>query len=280
MESLNIDKYFVPYDFTDATDDAFHYAIKLAKTAGRGEIILGHIVKKKDSSSNAEKKLAAVIDKLPADEKAMCTHKVMEGDIINDLPKMAEMVDASVIVMGTHGSHGMQKVFGSYALKVVSNSHIPFIITQENEKDTEINDIVMPFSFQRESVQVTKFAASLAEKFNATIHLVGYRGNDEWLLRDMKTNQAIVRKHLTEHGINYNMITLPGKKSYEKELMEYAKVVDADLIAAAYFPQGIRALFNSFLQEMIMNDQRIPVITINAPEVMAVSSGGYSFLSV
>ena len=110
------------------------------------------------------------------------------------------------------------------------------------------------------------------------IHLVGYRGNDEWLLRDMKTNQAIVRKHLTEHGVKYNMVTLPGKKSYEKELFEYAAVVDADLIAAAYFPQGVRALFNSFVQEMIMNEQHIPVITINAPEVMSVGSG-FSFLT-
>ena len=278
MDSVKIDKYFVPFDFTETTEDALHYAIKLAKTAGEGEILLGHIIKKGEVAGPIETKLQAVLDKLPEDEKAMCTSKVIEGDVLHDIPKMAELQDASVIVMGTHGASGLQKVFGSKALKVVSNSHVPFIIVQENIKDTEINDIVMPFSFQRESVQVTQFAASLAEKFDATIHLVGYRGNDEWLLRDMKTNQAIVRKHLTEHGVKYNMVTLPGKKSYEKELLEYAKVVDADLIAAAYFPQGVRALFNSFLQEMIMNDQHIPVITINAPEVMSVST--YSFLSI
>lgn len=279
MDSVKIDKYFVPYDFTPATDDAFHYAIRLAKTAGSGEVLIGHIIKKGENAGPLEKKLEKVISKLPLDEQSISSYKVMEGDILSDLPKMAELNNASVIVMGTHGASGLQKLFGSKALKVVSNSHVPFIIVQENIKDTEIEDIVMPFSFQRESVQVTQFAASLAEKFDATIHLVGYRGNDEWLLRDMKTNQAIVRRHLTEHDVKYNMITLPGKSSYEKELIEYAKVVDADLIAAAYFPQGVRALFNSFLQEMIMNEHHIPVITINAPEVMAVGSG-FSFLTV
>lgn len=279
MESVRIDKYLVPYDFTEVTNDALHYALKLAKTAGGGKILLGHIIKSKEDNSLAEQKLADVINKLSPEDKALCSYKVMEGDIFEDINKMAELTEASVIVMGTHGASGLQKIFGSNALKVVSSSSVPFIVVQEDIKDSEINDIVMPFSFQRESVQVTQFAASLAEKFDATIHLVGYRGNDEWLLRDMKTNQAIVRKHLTQHGVKYNMVTLPGKKSYEKELMEYAQLVDADLIAAAYFPQGIRALFHSFLQEMIMNEQHIPVITINAPEVMAVSSG-YSFLTV
>lgn len=279
MDNLDIDKYFVPYDFTEVTHDAFEYAHKLANTADGGEILLGHIVKSKDDVSLAEQKLADLIGKLPEAQKSKTSYKVMVGSIYDDIDKMAKLSDASVIVMGTHGASGLQKVFGSNALKVVSSSSVPFIVVQEDIKDSEINDIVMPFSFQRESVQVTQFAASLAEKFDATIHLVGYRGNDEWLLRDMKTNQAIVRKHLTQNGVKYNMVTLPGKKSYEKELMEYAHMVDADLIAAAYFPQGIRALFNSFLQEMIMNDQHIPVITINAPEVMAVS-GGYSFLTV
>ena len=169
MDNVQIDKYFVPYDFTDTTNDALHYAIKLANTStGGGEIVLGHIVSKKDDSAAAELKLSDVINNLTAEEKAMVSYKVMEGDIVDDIPKLADSIDASVIVMGTHGASGLQKVFGSKALKVVSNSKIPFIIVQEDIKDSEINDIVMPFSFQRESVQVTQFAASLAEKYDAT----------------------------------------------------------------------------------------------------------------
>jgi len=278
MKNLSIDKYLVPFDFTQVSDDAMQYALKLARTGG-GQVLLGHIVKDHDQVASAELKLNDIISNLPEEDKERTSYKVLEGNIFDDISKMAELTEASVIVMGTHGPHGLQKVFGSNALKIVSSSSIPFIITQEDEKDSEINDIVMPFSFQRESVQVTQFAASLAEKYDATIHLVGYRDKDEWLLRDMKTNQAIVRKHLAQHDIKYNMVTLPGNKPYEKELMDYAAVVDADLIAAAYFPQGIRALFHSFLQEMIMNEHKIPVITINAPEVMAVNSG-FSFLTV
>ncbi|UKN02637.1 universal stress protein [Paracrocinitomix mangrovi] len=278
MDNLTIDKYLVPYDFTPVTEEAFHYAHQLAETGG-GQVMLLHIVKKKEESKAAELKLSDFVKNLPENLKKTTEYKVMVGNIFEDINKFAQSTSASVIVMGTHGSSGLKKFFGSDAMKVVANSSVPFILTQEHQKKTEINDIVMPFSFQKESVQITHFAASLAEKYDATIHLVGYRGADEWLLRDMKTNQAIVRKHLIQNNVKHNMVTLPGKDSYEKELMDYARVVDADLIAAAYFSQGIRAMFHKFLEEMINNDQKIPIITINAPEVMAVNSG-FSFLTI
>lgn len=278
MKNLSIDKYLVPFDFTPVTKDALHYALKLASTGG-GTVILGHVVKTHDEVTAAKIKLNEIISKLSAEDQERVTVKVIEGNIFDDLNKTAEITEASVIVMGTHGPQGMQRVFGSNALKIVSGSSVPLIITQEGKKDSTFKNIVMPFSFHKESVQVTQVAASLAKKYDATLHLVGYRDKDEWLLRDMKTNQAVVRKHLAQHDINYHLVTLEGTKSYEKELMEYATEVDADLIAAAYFPQGLRAMFNSFLQGMIMNEHKIPVITINAQEVMAVSSG-YSFLTV
>ena len=272
MDSVSIDKYLVTYDFTDVSKDALQYALKLAKTAGGGEILLGHIIKNKGDNTLAEQKLADVVNSLSAEDQAMCSYKVMEGDIFHDIDKMAKLTDASVIVMGTHGASGLQKVFGSNALKVVSSSSVPFIVVQQDIKDSEINDIVMPFSFQRESVQVTQFAASLAEKFDATVHLVGYRGNDEWLLRDMKVNEKIVHDHLTEHGIKHDTHILPGNKSFEEELLEYAASIDADVIAASYFVKGWLSYYHSFLDTMMVNKHKIPILTINAPEVMTLNS--------
>ena len=67
----------------------------------------------------------------------------------------------------------------------------------------------MPFSFAKESVQVAEFASSLAKKFDAKIHLVGYKDADEWLARDIKTNEVVVRRHLAELGIEYELVSIP-----------------------------------------------------------------------
>lgn len=278
MEAITNDIYLVPFDFTSVTEDALNFGLKLAHTGG-GSILLAHIVKSHDEIKPAESKLDTFISGLDQSDQSIISYKVMAGNIFDDIDKIGDLTGASIIVMGTHGANRFQKLFGSNALKVVSSSSIPFIITQEGHSKKKIDSIVMPFSFARESVQVTQFATSLAEKYDATIHLVGYRDKDEWLLRDMKTNQAIVRRHLTQHGVKHDIITLPGKESYEDELMAYSKEANADLIAAAYFSTGVKSLFHSFLQAMIENEHKIPVITINAPEVMAVNSG-FSFLTV
>jgi nucleotide-binding universal stress UspA family protein len=271
------DLYLVPFDYTPTTEQAFQFALRLVHE-GSGSIMLVHIVKREDEISKNKIKLEKFLEKLPEEDQKLVELKVIEGNIFDDIDKIAKLVDATVIVMGTHGATGLRKLFGSNALKVVSNSKIPFILTQEGQDIGAIHDIVLPFSFAKESLQVTTVASSLAKKYDATIHLVGYKANDEWLHRDMRTNQAIMRKHLTKEGVKHNIATLPGKDDYEKELMSYARIVDADLIAAALYSQGIRGLFNSFLEHMIANEDKIPVITINAPEVMAIDSG-LSFLT-
>jgi nucleotide-binding universal stress UspA family protein len=277
MEDQNEDLYLVPYDFTNVTEEAMRYALQLSHKGG-GKVLLAHIVKNEDDILAAELKLEKVLKNLKDADEVKVSYKVMAGNIFEDLDKIGDLTKASVIVMGTHGVTGFQKLFGSNALKIVSSSKIPFIITQEDQEVRKIENIVLPFSFAKESVQVAQFAATLAEKYDATIHLVGYRDKDEWLLRDMKTNQAVVRRHLTSNKVKHDIITLPGKESYEIELMNYIKDSETDLIAAAYFSQGIKSIFHSFLQALITNEHKIPVITINAPDVM-VASSGLSFIA-
>mgnify|MGYP000388873475 CR=1 FL=1 len=269
--------FLVPFDFTQSTKDALHYAIHLAKLIG-GKVMMLNLVKHQNDMVNAKVKMKWEVDHLPEDEQELVTYKAMPGNIFDDLDKVGHLVDATYIVMGTHGATGLQRIFGSNTLKVVSNSRTPFIIIQEGQTKDHIESIVMPFSFDRESLQVTQVAALIAHDFGATIHLVGYRDEDEHLFRDAITNEAIVRKFLTEHGIKHDTKILQGEKGYEEELLDYAQSVNADLIAAAYFHKGLRTYLHSFVQAMIENDKKIPVLTINAQEFMTLNSR-FSFIT-
>ena len=139
-------------------------------------------------------------------------------------------------------------MFGSHAQKMVEHSSSPFILIQEGQQRHDIKSIVFPFSFDRESVQITQLAASIAHQYDAEIHLVGYQHSDNWLLRDMKINEKVVHDHLTEHGIKHDTHILPGEKSYEEELLAYAESVDADLIAVSYFVRGWLSYYHSFFR--------------------------------
>ena len=270
--------YLVPFDFTPVSESALRLAIDLA-VANEGSVYLLHIVGKNSEKIEARNNFKNVISELRDSEKELVTSKVIVGDLFEDMGKAGDVLKASLIVMGTHGARGMQKVFGSNAVKMISNASSPFLITQGKKTVDKINTIVMPFSFSKESIQITTFAARMAKKFSAKIHLVGYHDDDSWLENKTQSNQLVVRKHLTESNVKHEIINLPASSSYEKELINYAAKVDADIIAAAYFKEGVLPTPNSFIQGIIENELQIPLLTVNAEELTVINSN-YTFMSI
>jgi hypothetical protein len=173
----------------------------------------------------------------------------------------------SLVVLGTHGAKGMQKIFGSHVEKMISNSASPLLITQGKKAMEKINNIVMPFSFTRESLQITKFACSMAKKFDACIHLVGQHDNIEIHEDKIRANQNIVKQFMAENFVSFQIVDLPQELSYEQEMMDYAAKVDADIIAAAYSNDHIMQTSNTYMQEIIENVHQIPVLTVNSEEL-------------
>src|SRR5690606_16871824 len=171
--TVEINKYLVLFDFTKTTKDAFDYAVSLCRSGG-GEILLLHLVDEESKIPVAKAEINEILKLEQEDVNGFTSFLVLKGDIYKDINSIAETAQASAIVIGKHGNTGLQKIFGSKVLKVISHSHIPFIITQEVVPRKKIDNIVMPFNFERQSLQVTQFVSSLAKKFNATIHLAGY----------------------------------------------------------------------------------------------------------
>ena len=270
--------YLIPFDFSPVSDSALRLGLDLAE-ANEGSVYLLHIVKKASDKRAIRTDFDDVLSKLTEDEKKITTTKVIVGDLYEDMGKAGDLLKASLIVMGTHGAKGIQKVFGSHAIRMVSASSTPYLITQGKKTVDKIKTIVMPFSFAKESIQIATFAGAMAKKFNANIHLVGFHDKDEWLGGHTRTNQNVVRRLLEENEINHTIVNLPRNKSYEEELMDYLAEVDADIIAAAYFKEGVLPSLKKFIQDMIENEHQIPVLTVNTEELSVINSA-YSFMTV
>jgi len=270
--------YLVPHDFSEVSDGATRLALDLAE-ANDGTAYLLHVVSKTSDRIEARQLFKNLVSSMSSEDQGRVTTKVIVGDLFEDVGKAGDILKASLIVMGTHGAKGMQKLFGSHAVKMISNASSPFLITQGKKKVEKINTIVMPFSFAKESLQIITFASSMAQKFKAKIHLVGYHDSDSWLNKKTQANQLIARRHLDEHKIDYEIVNLDREESYEKELLKYSQNVDADIIAAAYFKEGILPSPNSFIQTVIENEKQIPLLTVNSDELSVINSN-FSFMSV
>jgi nucleotide-binding universal stress UspA family protein len=70
---------------------------------------------------------------------------VLCGTIFNTIGKYASDTDARMVIMGTHGIKGMQKLTGSWALKVIVKSKVPFLVVQDKPSEKRrFTDIVFP----------------------------------------------------------------------------------------------------------------------------------------
>lgn len=264
--------YLVPCDFTPVSESALRIGLDLAH-ANNGSVVLLNVVKSHSEKREAQFKFKELMENQNPSEREMISAKVIIGELFEDMSKAGELLGASLIVMGTHGAKGMQKVFGSNAVKMIQNSDIPFLITQGKKSVDKMKTIVMPFSYDKKSIAVATFAAKIARKFNAKIHLVAYIDKDKDHAAHTKTNQIVIDNYMSENNISYEFTSIDSSAGYEKSLMEYAANVDADLIAAGYYKDGIFTNPNSFIQSMIENELHLPVLTVNAEELTNPYSG-------
>ncbi len=270
-------KFLVPYDFTEVTRTALDHALAMAP-AFDAKIEVFHIIKSESDRADAEKQMEELINGLAAGEKSRVYGKIQVGNIFKDISKEADDGDAHLLVMGTHGAHGLQKIFGSHAIKVVSSSNTPFLITQEKGPE-DIMRIMMAVNLTKESVQIVKYASELAKKFRAEIHLLCQPESDEFLQHQLKNNITRARQYLVKEGVAHEVDVLRGAHSLAHEVIEYGKKNHADLFAVVHYTESLIPQFDTFSQDMITNEWGIPVLIMNGSEMTGMRQK-YGFISI
>lgn len=257
--------YLVPHDFTAVGDAALNYAIFLGQRV-KTEIQLIHIVADKAKITLARQKMEKVIENAVTNENVELTYLIKEGSIFEDIGKIAKREHAQLIIMGTHGVSGMQKLFGSNAIKVVTSANIPFLVVQKETQPKAVEKIVIPIDMTKESLQIATVAGDLAAIFNAELHVVTEKQNDEILRRKMQNRIKIVKDQYDDRSLTSHVTFFEGSGSFLKKINNYIKQVNGDFIALAYHSESLFPQFDSFASSLLTNEFKIPCIIINSKE--------------
>jgi len=149
-------------------------------------------------------------------------------------------------------------------MKVITSSETPFLIVQKNTVMNEIKNIVVPVDLTKESLQIVNVAGDIAKIYNAKIHVLGEKQNDELLSQQLKNRILIVRNQYQERNIECSVELLKQGGSYQKKIMEYCKNNATDLIGIAYHSESLLPQFDTFAQALITNDQNLPCMVLNS----------------
>ena len=256
----------VPMDFTPVSDIALEHAFVVGK-AFQSEILLLHIIANKKEMPEARERMSSLIER----HSSAYPHKVQTairiGSIFEDIDDVAVEQDATLVIMGTHGLKGMQFLTGGRALRIVTNSSTPFIITQERTiKENGYDDIIVPLALHQDTKQKLTIVAEMAQYFKGRVHIISPGETDEFLKNQLLRNIEYAKEYFGEKGIDYTVkISEHSASAFVKDVIRYAASIDADLIGIMNLHEKslMGILGHSYEQQIVTNEAQIPVLVIN-----------------
>ncbi|MCQ2202809.1 MAG: universal stress protein [Bacteroidales bacterium] len=258
------DSIIVPYDFTEKADFAIKHAAIMAKNMN-AEVILLHIVKKASEAAEAEGKLTEIANKFTAQLGATVKHITREGTIFKTINEVVDELKSVCVVMGTHGMKGMQKITGSWALKVIVGCHVPYLIVQKEPCYNEVSDILFPVDYKLETKEKLKWVSMLSYLSKIKVSLLGQQGNGPMYDNPTKANMSFCKKYLAEREIDFDTVWLDQRGSFYELSLKYAREHNSDVIMITT-TRDIAFhdyILGAYEQTIIANEAEIPVFVVN-----------------
>jgi len=259
----------VTWDFSAVSYNALKHALKLAHIL-KNNIILFHIVNDPSEEEGATKRMAETAEEIKKDLGEEVGYFVHSGNIFKEISDYASKEENNInfAVMGTHGMKGGQKLFGSWALKVVAGSTVPFIVVQDQPPDKDrYTDIVFPIDFKSENKEKLQWAIFLGKYLNSKIHLYKAPVLDKNLQKKVNVNLNFAIRFLIQNNIEYEIhsSSKSGSTGFQKDLVAFCKKINADLILITTTKHITKFdyIFGAKEQMLIANNEKIPVMCVN-----------------
>lgn len=186
---ISIERVLCPIDFSDTSHHALAHAAAMARWH-QARLTMLHVfpylpamdlpplpLEDTDRASILAKmrEFAAIV---PRDVRVDC--HVMEGQLVHQaILNQLTTTDADMLVMGTHGRSGFQRLFlGSVTEKVIRKVNCPTLVVPPRAGDiapdspVQFHRILCPTDFLASSLKAFEYAISLAEETDAQITLL------------------------------------------------------------------------------------------------------------
>lgn len=272
-------KILVPVDFSDYSEYALKAAASFAKQH-QADIVVLHMmgmadaVLTKDESQEmlkalfymkrAEKRFTDFLDRDYLQGINVET-TVQSYKDFNKIDMVARDFNVDLIVMGSHGSSGLEEVFvGSNTEKVVRTSSIPVLVVKQPLDEMSIQKVVFACDFNMEFVAPFKKAWNFFKKFNCQFQIVYVNLPERFLSTAEMEEKAfkflmhseIDNIELFDNIVYYNDYTL------EDGLYSFSNKFEADVIALpTHGRRGLSHFFSEKIGKNVVNHATVPIMT-------------------
>jgi len=289
--SLDYKKILIPTDFSETADLALEHAVFMAKLLD-AEITLLHVVStfafrvnlpeaNVDESQNAKlsgaigSRLSQIASAVMEQSGVKVNTLITSGRIREEVVRIAEEIDADVIIVGTHGVSGLKEFFmGSNAFRIVSEAACPVLSVQRSANKIGFKNIVIPIDNSFHSREKVSLSVRMAKSYDAELHICGLRSHDhqdEDINAKFRMKMKQVEDFCKEKEIRYSMTTL-FCSNIAKATMDFANEKNADLIIIMNEQEvNSTGFFMGPYAQQLVNHSSLPVLSIR-PTAGSLSS--------
>jgi nucleotide-binding universal stress UspA family protein len=279
-------KILFPTDFSNASENAYVYALKLAERF-QATITVLHVYELLELHTWIEESMdtSEVNDKITLGEfdrfkseiallKRIAKESHLEGIEVNYALKESDFVvdailseaeesQADLIVMGTTGATGMKEIFfGSVASKVMEMSAMPVFVVPDTANYRGIEKIGLLLEFKSAELELIVKSLSIARGLGGHLHCLHVDVFDPEKVKHKSIEYREAFKH--EPDISFHT---HYDLDVEKGILEFMKSNQIDVVVMRIKQQSmLKELFSYSIAKRIAYHTDIPLISLKVTE--------------
>ena len=281
----------VPIGFAEQSILALEQAVNIAKITD-SELFLLTVVEEPSTmqklfssyKESQEQLKEQVREKLEGLQEKYCSDlsrdsdcMVSVGAIYEKITEVADMIGASLIVMGTNGAEieTRKKFIGSNAYNVVRSAPCPVITIKGKEHRLGCNTIVLPLDLQKETREKVTTAIQYARFWDAEIRVFSVLlSNDEFVKGKLQRNLEQVEQFIVGKGVKCQAeLVNVSDVSLSQAVLNYSEKVNADLVMIMTQQESDFTLyFLGSTARSIINESDIPVMCVRPVKKLDTTS--------
>lgn len=180
------------------------------------------------------------------------------GDPVQTICDLSEEVDASLIVMGTHGASGIEEIFlGSNTQAVIKNAKVPVLAIPSGFNFKEVNKLAFASDLNfKDSTKAIHTIKVLTKQFDTELNIIHFAD----LLEDSEISEEKVKTTFSD--IKYNYLEQLAT-NLEKGIADYIKYEEVNLLMMIHRKHNFwERLFTSSNSEKRAMHTKIPLLVL------------------
>jgi nucleotide-binding universal stress UspA family protein len=274
-------KILLPIDFSETSDNAFIYALEMAKLF-KAKLVLLHtfdfpiidsqsmpinysVIYETIELSNFEhfKQIMPKLHKI-AEERNLdsieMSHILMDGDLLVSIKKVIEQENIDFVVMGTKGATGwLDSIIGTNTGSVISNVTVPVLSVPIDATYEKVETIAFTTRFRKKDIEALIKVLLFAKKIHAKVKCLYVKTSDS----DVSEETIKRWKSHFEEEENLKIFVIPSD-DVKETIEDFITTQDVDILSMLTYKRNFfMKLFSNTTTQELSYHLRTPILAFH-----------------